>query len=86
MLAAADAASKFQLTVRIYRRVGELLSICDLGIAPELESRPVHARYLASWLSVLKNEKRFIVQAAAQARRAVAYLHDLQSAARQLVA
>jgi antirestriction protein ArdC len=32
---------------------------------------------------VLKNDKRFIVQAAAQAQRAVAYLHDLQKSVRQ---
>lgn len=41
----------------------------DLGIVPELEPRPDHASYLASWLSVLQNDKRFIFQAAAQAQR-----------------
>ncbi|OWK25630.1 hypothetical protein AJ87_08095 [Rhizobium yanglingense] len=55
----------------------------DLGIVPEMEPRPDHASYLASWLSVLKNDKRFIFQAAAQAQRAVAYLHGLQPQVRQ---
>lgn len=50
----------------------------DLGIVPELEPRPDHASYIASWLEVLSKEKRFIVSAAAQAQRAVAYLHALQ--------
>ena len=52
----------------------------DLGIVPELEPRPDHASYLASWLEILKNEKRFIFAAAAHAQRAVNYLHDLQPA------
>jgi hypothetical protein len=47
-------------------------------IVPELEPRPDHASYIASWLSVLKNEKRFLFSAAAHAQRAVAHLHDLQ--------
>lgn len=50
----------------------------DLGIVPELEPRPDHASYLASWLEILRNEKRFIFAAAAHAQRAVNYLHDLQ--------
>lgn len=59
--------------------LGAAFLAADLGIVPELEPRPDHASYLASWLSVLKNDKRFIVQAAAQAQRSVAFLHDLQS-------
>jgi antirestriction protein ArdC len=50
----------------------------DLGIVPELEPRPDHASYLASWLTILKSEKRFIFAAAAHAQRAVRYLHELQ--------
>jgi len=45
---------------------------------PELEPRADHASYLASWLSVLANDKRFIFSAAAHAQRACAYLHGLQ--------
>jgi antirestriction protein ArdC len=48
----------------------------DLGITPDV--RPGHAAYIASWLEVLKGDKRFIFSAAAQARRAAGYLHGLQ--------
>ena len=58
--------------------LGACFLSADLGIVPELEPRPDHASYLASWLEVLANDKRFIFSAAAHAQRAVAYLHDLQ--------
>jgi antirestriction protein ArdC len=58
--------------------LGSCFLCADLGIVPELEPRPDHASYLASWLEVLSNEKRFIFSAAAHAQRAVAYLHGLQ--------
>lgn len=61
--------------------LGASFLCADLGIVPELEPRPDHASYLGSWLSVLKNDKRFIFQAAAQAQRAVSYLHDFQISA-----
>lgn len=60
--------------------VGSCLVCADLGIVPELEPRPDHASYLASWLKVLSNDKRAIFQAAAHAQRAVTYLHSLQPA------
>jgi antirestriction protein ArdC len=59
--------------------LGAVFLAVDLAIAPEMEPRADHASYLSSWLSVLQNDKRFIVQAAAQAQRSVTYLHDLQS-------
>lgn len=58
--------------------LGSCFLCADLGIAPELEPRPDHASYLASWLAVLSNDKRFIFSAAAHAQRAVAYLRGLQ--------
>ena len=58
--------------------LGSCFLCADLGIAPELEPRPDHASYLASWLAVLSSDKRFIFAAAAHAQRAVAYLHGLQ--------
>jgi antirestriction protein ArdC len=58
--------------------LGSCFLCADLGISPELEPRPDHASYLASWLEVLSSEKRFIFSAAAHAQRAVAYLHDQQ--------
>lgn len=64
--------------------LGSCFLCADLGIVPELEPRPDHASYLASWLEVLANEKRFIFAAAAHAQRAVAYLHDLQPKAAEI--
>lgn len=66
--------------------LGAVFLCADLGIVPEMEPRPDHASYIASWLEVLKNEKRFIFAAAAHAQRAVAYLHDLQPTAQQRAA
>jgi antirestriction protein ArdC len=58
--------------------LGACFLSADLGVVPELEPRADHASYLASWLEVLSNDKRFIFSAAAHAQRAVTYLHDLQ--------
>jgi len=48
----------------------------DLGLTPEV--REDHASYIASWLTVLKNDKRAIFSAAAHAQRAADFLHGLQ--------
>lgn len=58
--------------------LGSCFLCADLGIVPELEPRPDHASYVASWLTLLEGDRRAIFQAAAHAQRAVAYLHDLQ--------
>jgi antirestriction protein ArdC len=58
--------------------IGAALVCADLGIVPELEPRPDHAAYVASWIKVLSNDRRAIFSAAAHAQRAVAYLHSLQ--------
>ena len=60
--------------------LGSCFLCADLGIVPELEPRPDHASYLQSWLSILKDDRRAIFQAAAHAQRAVTYLHGLQPA------
>ena len=60
--------------------LGSCFLSADLGIAPELEPRPDHVDYLASWLAVLHDDRRAIFSAAAHAQRAVAYLHRLQQA------
>lgn len=52
--------------------VGAAFLCADLGIA--LEPRPDHAAYLASWLTVLKSDKRAIFAAAALAQKAVDWL------------
>ncbi len=56
--------------------LGAAFLSADLGITPE--PREDHAAYLASWLSVLKDDNRAIFRAAAHAERAVAFLHGLQ--------
>jgi antirestriction protein ArdC len=56
--------------------LGSAFLCADLGITPE--TRPDHAAYIASWLKVLKNDKRFIFSAASHAQRATDYLHSLQ--------
>lgn len=57
--------------------LGAAFLAADLGLA--IEPRPDHASYIASWIKVLQNDTRAIVQAAAHAERAVAYLHQLAS-------
>jgi antirestriction protein ArdC len=57
--------------------IGAALLCAELGIA--LEPRPDHAAYLASWLTVLKADKRAIFNAAALAQKAVDWLVDTGS-------
>lgn len=56
--------------------LGAAFLSADLGITPEV--REDHAAYIATWLQVLKNDKRFIFTAAGHAQRAADYLHSLQ--------
>ena len=56
--------------------LGAAFLCADLGITPEV--RPDHAAYIASWLTVLKGDKRFVFSAASHAQRAVDHLHGLQ--------
>jgi antirestriction protein ArdC len=55
--------------------LGAAFLCADLGIANE--PRPDHAAYVASWLEVLKDDRRAIFTAAARANDAVAFLQDL---------
>lgn len=48
----------------------------DLGIEPVTKDQ--HAAYIQSWLKELKNDKKFIFQAAAQAQKAVEFINALQ--------
>lgn len=50
----------------------------DLEIEPDL--REDHSAYLASWLKVLKGDKRAIFTAASHAQRVADFLHGLQPA------
>lgn len=56
--------------------LGSAFLAADLALTPEV--RPDHAAYLANWLKVLKNDKRFIFSAAAHAQRAADFLYGLQ--------
>ncbi len=56
--------------------LGSAFLCADLELTPEV--RDDHAAYIASWISVLKNDKRAIFSAAAHAQKASDYLHRLQ--------
>ncbi|WP_342353617.1 zincin-like metallopeptidase domain-containing protein [Acuticoccus sediminis] len=47
-----------------------------LSLTPE--PRNAYAAYVASWLKALKDDKRFLFQAASYAQRAVGLLHGFQ--------
>jgi antirestriction protein ArdC len=81
MIRTVFTAQIFQIGAGLSVYIAELGSVflcADLGIAPELEPRPDHASYLASWLKILSNDQRFIFSAAAHAQKAAAFLHGLQ--------
>jgi antirestriction protein ArdC len=56
--------------------LGSAFLSADLGLAAE--PRADHAGYLQNWIKVLKDDKKAIFTAAAQAEKAVAFLHSLQ--------
>ncbi|MGE3993158.1 ArdC family protein [Pseudorhodoplanes sp.] len=56
--------------------LGSAFVLADLDLAPT--ARAEHASYIASWLKVLKDDKRAIFTAAAHAQRAADYLNSLQ--------
>lgn len=57
--------------------LGAAFLSADLDLTPE--PREDHASYIASWLKVLKGDKRAIFTAAAHAQRAADFLHGLQN-------
>ena len=61
--------------------MGAAFLSADLGLTPE--PRADHASYIASWLKVLKDDKRAIFTAAAHAQRAADYLIGLQPQAEE---
>ena len=64
--------------------LGAAFLSADLELTPE--PRPDHAAYIASWLKVLKSDKRAIFSAAAHAQRAADYLIGLQPQAQEQAA
>ena len=59
--------------------LGAAFLSADLDLTPEV--RDDHASYIASWIKVLKNDKRAIFSAASHAQRAADFLHGLQNSA-----
>ena len=59
--------------------LGSAFLSADLDLT--LELRGDHASYMASWIKVLKDDKRAIFTAASHAQRAADFLHGLQTAA-----
>jgi antirestriction protein ArdC len=58
----------------IVAELGAAFLCADLELTPEV--RDDHASYCASWIKVLKNDKRAIFTAASHAQRAVDFLHN----------
>jgi antirestriction protein ArdC len=56
--------------------LGAAFLSADLSLTPAV--REDHAPYIASWIKVLKNNKRAIFTAASHAQRAADFLHGLQ--------
>ena len=56
--------------------LGSAFLSADLDLTPNV--RDDHASYIASWIKVLKNDKRAIFTAASHAQRAADFLHGLQ--------
>ena len=59
--------------------LGSSFLSADLELTPEV--REDHASYIASWIKVLKDDKRAIFTAASHAQRAADFLHALQESA-----
>jgi antirestriction protein ArdC len=59
--------------------LGSAFLSADLDLTPEV--RDDHAAYIASWIKVLKDDKRAIFSAASHAQRAADFLHGLQTPA-----
>ncbi len=59
--------------------LGAAFLSADLELTPEV--RDDHASYIASWIKVLKDDKRAIFTASSHAQRAADFLHGLQKPA-----
>lgn len=59
--------------------LGSAFLSADLELTPEV--RDDHAAYIATWIKVLKDDKRAVFTAASHAQRAADFLHGLQQPA-----
>jgi antirestriction protein ArdC len=77
---ARDLSSRFgdnkYAAEELIAELGAAFLAADLGIEPQ--PREDHAEYLASWLKIMKADKRAIFTASAAASRAAAFLHSKQ--------
>ncbi len=64
--------------------LGAAFLCADLGLASE--PRPDHAAYVASWLKVLRDDKRAIFTAASLAQKAADWMHQRQPQAERMAA
>jgi len=71
MLSAAAMSS-----IKMAAKIGAAFLCADLSITPE--TRDDHAAYIASWLKVLKDDKRAIFTGASHAQKAADYLRGLE--------
>ena len=64
--------------------LGAAFLAADLALTPEV--RDDHAAYIASWIKVLKDDKRAIFTAASHAQRAADFLNGMQNTAAEAYA
>lgn len=76
-----DQAYAFE---ELVAEIGATYACADLGLATT--TLPNHARYIASWLKVLRDDKKAIFTAASQAAKAHAYLMNLANPVAELEA
>ncbi|SFQ18547.1 hypothetical protein SAMN05216330_11831 [Bradyrhizobium sp. Ghvi] len=58
---------------KLVAELGAAFLSADLGLTPKV--REDHASYIASWIKVLKNDKRAIFTASSHAQRVADYLN-----------
>ncbi|MCP3463127.1 zincin-like metallopeptidase domain-containing protein [Bradyrhizobium sp. CCGUVB23] len=76
MISTIPNGVKFQKGAGLSGYIAELgaaFLAADLGLTPEV--REDHASYIASWIKVLKHDKRAIFTASSHAQRAADFLH-----------
>ena len=75
---ASDSATIPYAIEELAAELGAAVLCADLGISDE--PRADHARYLTTWLAVLKEDKKAIFTAASKASEAAGFLASLRGA------
>ena len=76
ILAASATVTRVYAMEELVAELGSAFLSADLDLTPGV--REDHASYIASWIEVLKGDKRAILTAASHAQRAADFLHGLQ--------